>query len=71
MILDVTGIELTPGNNGNDCVGNGKHLDKNGNIIECCCNECNYMICCTIMANYDDCKHCSDKQCPNFKVNKT
>lgn len=35
MITDVTGIELTPGNNGEDCKGNGKHFDENGNLIEC------------------------------------
>ena len=44
MIIDVTGIELIPGNNGLDCPGNGEHKDKNGNYIECCCDECDYMI---------------------------
>ena len=29
MIIDVTGIELIPGNNGADCPGNGEHVDKN------------------------------------------
>ena len=46
MIIDVTGIELTPGNNGEDCKGNGKHLGENGNPIECCCDECDYFLLC-------------------------
>lgn len=40
MIIDITGIILTPGNGGNDCLGNGEHTDENGNLIECCCDEC-------------------------------
>lgn len=43
MIIDITGIELTPGNNGEDCKGNGKHLDENESLIECCCEECDYL----------------------------
>ena len=34
MILDVTGIELIPGNNGEDCPGNGNHIDSFGMPIE-------------------------------------
>ena len=44
--IDVTGIKLTPGNEGKDCLGNGFHYDENGNKIECCCNECDYMMKC-------------------------
>ena len=40
MIIDITGIELIPGNNGNDCPGNGEHYDKKGKRIDCCCDEC-------------------------------
>ena len=47
MIVDVSGTVLTPGNYGEDCMGNGKHFDENGNLIECCCDECDYLICCT------------------------
>ena len=43
---DVTGIELTPGNGGEKSKGNGKHKDENGKIIECCCDECDYLLCC-------------------------
>lgn len=46
MIIDITGIELTPSKNGEDCLGDGKHFDKNGNEIECCCDECNYYFKC-------------------------
>ena len=45
-IIDVTGIELTPGNGGKDCKGNGSHFDENGNLLECCCDECDYMMLC-------------------------
>ena len=44
-ILDPTGVELTPGNM-SICLGNGEHLDNEGNTIECCCDECDYLILC-------------------------
>ena len=44
-IIDVTGVELTPGKM-EECLGNGEHLDDNGNLIECCCDECDYLILC-------------------------
>lgn len=44
-IIDVTGVELTPGDM-SACLGNGEHFDENGNPIECCCDECNYLILC-------------------------
>ncbi len=63
MIIDITGIELTPGNNGRDCKGNGQHLDENGCIIKCCCDECDYLICCLSddSVNYNE---CTDNNCP-------
>lgn len=66
MIVDVTGIELLLGNNGDDCKGNGEHFDEQGNIIECCCDECDYLKCC--MPNSDrDCKSCLDIYCQRNK----
>lgn len=62
MIIDVTGIELTPGNDGEYCKGNGKHFDDNGNLIECCCDECNYLLCCT--SDDANCNVCTDFDCP-------
>lgn len=62
MILDITGIELLPGNGGKDCLGNGKHKDANGNHIEICCDECDYLLCCISETN--NCKNCSDNKCP-------
>jgi len=54
MIIDITGTLLTPGNFGKDCLGNGEHDD-----IECCCDECDYLICCT---NYNKlCDRCFEK----------
>lgn len=46
MIIDVTGIALTPGNEGKNCIGNGEHMDKNGNVIDCCCDECSHYLEC-------------------------
>ena len=61
MIIDVTGTVLIPGNLGKDCPGNGETKDQNGNIIECCCDECDYMLCC-----YEGCigEACTDIECP-------
>ena len=39
-------IVFRPGNQGKDCPGNGKHIDANGNLIECCCDECDFLMCC-------------------------
>lgn len=63
MIIDeYTGIELVPGNNGEDCYGNGLHIDDDGRLIECCCNECNYGLCCVD----DMCVNCTipKSECP-------
>ena len=61
MIVDVNGITLTPGNGGKDCKGNGEHFDEEGNLIECCCDECDYLLCC---AYKDNCEKCDDRKCP-------
>ena len=44
-IIDITGVELTPGDYKN-CLGNGEHYDSDGGIIECCCDECDYLMLC-------------------------
>ena len=67
MIIDVTGIILTPGNMGKDCLGNGEHFDENNNLIECCCDECDYMMCCLKPLNENKCTKCDDLDCPNNK----
>ena len=64
MIIDITGIEFTPGNNGKDCLANGTHFYENGEPIECCCDECDYMICCFEMSGLKDCHNCDDDLCP-------
>ena len=38
MIIDVTGTILIPGNCGSDCPGCSGW--------NCCCDECDYMLCC-------------------------
>lgn len=44
-IIDVTGIELQPGNP-DECRGNGEHVDEHGELIECCCDECDHLALC-------------------------
>lgn len=46
MIIDITGTILTPGNHGKNCAGDGGHIDENGKLIECCCDECDYFLEC-------------------------
>lgn len=65
MIIDITGIELTPGNNGIDCLGNGEHFYADGSPIECCCDECAYMKCCFDIKDFNECDSCNDSFCPH------
>ena len=60
MIIDITGIELTPGNFGENCLGNGVNADT-----ECCCDECNYLICCTDEKYQLRCYDCDETDCEN------
>ena len=59
MIMDITGTILIPGNTGKDCPGNG--LDPE---VECCCNECDYMLCCYVWNYPKECAGCKDPDCP-------
>lgn len=52
------------GNNGKNCPFNGEHKDRNGILIECRCDECNYMICCLD----GQCKKCKDKNCYRKRI---
>ena len=60
MIIDITGTVLTPGNQGKDCLGNGSHKG-----IECCCDACNYFLCCFGDSKTEACTDCRDTDCPN------
>ena len=71
MIIDITGIPLTPGKNGTDCLGNGQHYDNQGRKIECCCDECDYMLCCWEIHNPSECESCKDITCPKAGGAKT
>ena len=42
---DVTGTVLSPGKP-DICKGNGKSRDDDGNLIEMCCDHCDYYISC-------------------------
>ena len=62
MIMDVTGIVLIPGNFGEDCPGNGETTE-----MECCCDECDYMICCILDRWMERCKECGNTDCPRYR----
>lgn len=69
MIIDVTGVELTPGLCGKDCLGNGNIVDESGNYIECCCEECDYLQCCMDSHNLNECNTCNDVGYSSSKSN--
>ena len=66
MIVDITGTVLTPGNYGKECLGNGFNEG-----YACCCDECDFLLCC-ISDNWEQaCVVCKDKDCiRNFKNRK-
>ena len=65
MIVDISGIEITPGNGGENCRGNGTYSDEQGRLIECCCEECDYASCCASTDFPRICVGCEDMLCPN------
>ena len=65
MIIDVTGVILIPGNGGRDCPGNGSGRDEKGMPIECCCDECDYALCCYDPEHTNTCEECDDLYCPH------
>lgn len=68
MILDCTGIELTPGEMGIDCRGNGLTIHEDGKLLECCCEECDYLQCCLESHRKEGCLTFSDVKCPRSLV---
>lgn len=64
ILTDISGVALTPGNFGKDCLGNGEHFDEDGDGIDCCCDECDYLLCCTDKDYPKRCAFCQDKRCP-------
>ncbi len=60
MIVDVSGVILLPGNGGADCPGNGE-------TGVCCCDECDYMLCC-FGDEVPSCWCCKDKSCPRAET---
>ena len=59
LIEDVTGVFLVPGNCGEDCPGKGCNSE-----IACCCEECDYLICCLKIHDSAECFTCDDRDCP-------
>ena len=66
MIIDVSGTVLIPGNHGKDCPGNGSDLS-----VECCCDECDYMLCCVDTQYPLHCYTCEDTHCPRLPINRS
>lgn len=64
MIFDVTGMELVPGNHGIDCPGNDMYYDAVNNPDACCCNECDYYLCCITKDYQKMCQSCDEYDCP-------
>ena len=58
---------LTPGYGGWYCLGNGNHCDENGDQIEICCDECDYMMCC--MSTPHECAECFHQEGQKCIVN--
>ena len=65
LIIDVTGTILTPGNEGRGCRGNGEHYSLFGNLIDCCCDGCDYMMCCFDDYCYEGHDTCRADGCPH------
>lgn len=59
---------LIPGNKGKDCPLNGETRNIFGRIIECGCDECDYLQCCTNASTREDCRVCDDEFCPVVKL---
>lgn len=64
LIIDITGTLLTPGCGGMGCKGNGDYINIFGTPVECCCNGCNYMMCCLDEHDEYECRECPKKHCP-------
>ncbi len=64
MFIDVTGVKLIPGNNGDNCPGNGETFDENGELIGMCCDECNFLMCCLPGHDKKKCIVCKRNECP-------
>ena len=62
MIVNENQIVLLPGNEGKDCLGNGTHTDKNGEMV-CLCDECDYMLCCFPEYGGEVCENCPEENC--------
>lgn len=66
VFIDATGIRLVPGNGGKDCPGNGNYKDEYGNLIEMCCDECNFLECCLDEELKVVCLECCIEGCPRL-----
>jgi len=63
-MTDITGTVLHPGNWGVNCMGNGTVYNEQGELIECCCDECDYLRCCSLPMEEVPCQDCAALCCP-------
>lgn len=61
-------IILNPVNGGINCPANGEHIGDDGRLIECRCDECDFLICCLEGHTENDCENCTAETCPNAKI---
>lgn len=66
MMIDATETVLTPGNLGKYCMGNGEHPES-----DCCCDQCDYLLCCLDSHDPTECGNCREPNCPhsNYAAN--
>lgn len=57
---------LIPGNNGENCIGNGRYIKSDGTPIRCRCGNCKFKSCCI----KNKCQGCQIKKCPRRVIIK-
>lgn len=63
MLPATATIFLCPGDFGSSCPGSG---DTPG--VECCCDECDYLLCCTSADWRQHCPGCPETDCPRHPL---
>ena len=57
-------LDLFPGNFGIDCMYDGNKKNSEGQLIPCCCDQCDYYLRCEDPFWQAQCRECSDFDCP-------
>ena len=70
MYCEEYDFKYVPGNGGRDCPGDGRHKDAFGNLIECQCDECDFLLCCIDDDFEKDCTDCREYECKHNETPK-